>query len=383
MTMSSSSDQPYETGLSEARSSSACSLKLWKDDWDAARQALIGWWTGRGLALSVGAPKDEPWEAIPKPEPAESLDQQWLDPEYRVRWELWRMSRTYFGGTSLPIFGADIGPGSLGLFLGATGHLAHDTVWYDPCITDPDSSRPLQFRRDHCWVKRHAALLHAARQHADGRYLIGSPDLIENIDTLAQLRGPETLLMDLVERPEWVLQSIDEINQAWSAAYDWLLRDHHLMDRWGGTTFSAFSLWGPGYTAKVQCDLSCMISPAMFKRFVMPALDEQCSWLNNAMYHLDGTQALPQLDNLLSINSLNAIEWTPQAGLPGGGSPRWYDVYKRIRAAGKSVQAVGVAYDEVEPLVDAVGAEGLMIMTSAKTEKDARALLRKVGWPSA
>ena len=99
------------------------------------------------------------------------------------------------------------------------------------------------------------------------------------------------------------------------------------------------------------------------------------------MFHLDGTQAIPHLDNLLAIEPLDAIEWTPQAGQPGGGSPIWYDLYRRIKAGGKSVQAIGVKYDEVEPLIDAVGSEGMYIMTSAKTEQEARDLLRRVGWP--
>ena len=51
--------------------------------------------------------------------------------------------------------------------------------------------------------------------------------------------------------------------------------------------------------AKVQCDFCCMISAAMFREFVVPGLTEQCDRLDHVMYHLDGTQALHQLDALL------------------------------------------------------------------------------------
>jgi hypothetical protein len=123
-----------------------------------------------------------------------------------------------------------------------------------------------------------------------------------------------------------------------------------------------------------------MISEAMFREFVVPALTKQCEWLDYSMHHLDGTQAMHHLDALLEIEALDAIEWTPQAGIPNGGSPQWYDLYRRIKAAGKSVQAIGVKPNEVEPLISAVGAEGLFIMTRAETESEARALLRRVGW---
>jgi hypothetical protein len=83
-------------------------------------------------------------------------------------------------------------------------------------------------------------------------------------------------------------------------------------------------------------------------------------------------------DELLSIEPLDAIEWTPGAGQPGGGDPCWYDFYRRVKAGGKAVQAIGVRYDEVIPLLDAVGPEGMYIMTGAANEDDAMALVEKV-----
>lgn len=351
---------------------------FWKEDWDEAREALAAWWAGNGLALHVTAPKDDPWEDIPPPSPASDLETHWLDPAYRAETRIYEMSRTFFGGVAAPMFKANIGPGSLGLFLGCAGNLAEDTVWYGPSITEPDTHPPLRFDTSNLWWKRHFALLEEAERRCAGRYLIPFQDLVENLDTLAQLRGSQETLMDLVERPEWVRQRIAEINQAYFECFStcW----DRFRDPWGGNSFHAFRLWGPGKTAKVQCDFCCMISPAMFRRFVRPALEAQCAWLDYAMFHLDGTQAIPQLPNLLGIEALKAIEWTPQAGLPGGGSPEWYALYRRIKAGGKSVQAIEVKPEEVEPLIEAVGPEGLFIQTTTSTEQEARDLLKRVGW---
>jgi hypothetical protein len=351
---------------------------FWKTDWEQGRRALADWWNGTGLALHVTAPKDEPWEDILPPEPAPDLETRWLNPTWRAQMQMHQMAHTYYGGVAVPIFNANIGPGSLGLFLGCEGHLSPDTVWYEPNISDPENHPPLKFDTTNRWWQIHLAVLEEGLKQTDGRFLVGCPDLIENIDTLAQLRGPEQTLMDLIERPEWVEAKVQEINQAFFDCFDtlWPL----LRDDWGGNAFHAFTLWGPGKTAKVQCDFCCMISPRMFRRFVQPALTEQCAWLDYAMYHLDGTQAIPQLDNLLSIEPLRAIEWTPQAGLPAGGSPEWYDLYRRIKAGGKSVQAIQVEPHEVEPLIEAVGPEGMFICTRCQTETEARRLLERCGW---
>jgi hypothetical protein len=121
-----------------------------------------------------------------------------------------------------------------------------------------------------------------------------------------------------------------------------------------------------------------MFSPTMFEEIVVPTLTKQCEWLDHPMYHLDGTQAICHLDNLLAIGPLDAIEWTPQAGIEGGGSPRWYDLYLRILDAGKSVQAVGVRPEEVIPLLDAIGGKGIYILTDFHNEREAGKLLAQV-----
>ena len=269
--------------------------QLWKEDWTAARDTIIDWWEGRGLALYVTAPNDKPWEQVPHPEVDVDLETYWVGPQYRAQRAVAQLAGTYYGGAALPIFYNNMGPGSLGMFLGCGVRFAPDTIWYDPCIIDPDTHPPLRFSKRNAWYRKQLLVIREALKRARGRWLVGYPDLIENLDTLVQLRGAEQTLMDLIERPGWVEAKIAEINQAWFDCYDALLPI--LRDEWGGTTFCAFRLWGPGKTAKLQCDFSCMISPEMFRQFVVPALTEQCNWLDNALYHLDGTQAIQHLDS--------------------------------------------------------------------------------------
>lgn len=351
----------------------------WKPDWAKARQALVSWWEHKGPALALFAPRAEPIENIPLPDPSIDSTRRWLDLDLWRQVTLAAQARTFCGGAAFPHYDTNIGgPGSLGLFLGATGVPAATTLWYEPCIHDPETHPPLRFDPANWWWQHHVAMLEDALRENRGRYIVGIPDLIENIDTLAQLRDPQLLLADLVERPAWVEQKIGEINDAYFAAYDRLAE--WLRDPWGGVTFAAFCLWAPGRVAKLQCDFSCMISPAMFQRFVVPALTAQCARLDYSVYHLDGTQALHHLPALLKIEALDAIEWTPEPGQPRGGSPHWHDLYRRIKAAGKSVQAVDVSAEDVLPLLDAVGPEGIYVLAYAKTERDAQRILEQAGW---
>lgn len=307
--------------------------------------------------------------AEPQPAPA-AARRWWLDPAGRVARFARQAAATYFGAEAHPRFDPQLGPGNLATFLGSEPRYAPDTVWFDPCIGDPDRHPPPAFDPANPHFRAQMAIIEAGLAAARGRWPVTFPDLIENVDVLASLRGTEALLADMMDRPAWVEERVAGINAVFFEVYD-LMRER-LADAWGGTHWGAFCLYGEGRTAKVQCDASAAFGPPQFRRFVAPALAAQCRWLDHSLYHLDGTQCLCHLDELLSIEALDAIEWTPQAGRPGGGDPSWYPIYRRILGAGKGVQAVEVAPDRVVPLLDAVGPRGLFLIVRAGSEDEAR-----------
>lgn len=346
------------------------SLSSWKPNWLETRRHFLDWWQHRGLVVTVDSlPAVPPHEEVADPVEAPDPTFFYTQPHWRVERNHARAAASQFLLDNLPLVGVDTGPGSLALYLGSEPGFSWDTVWFNPCINGdtPENYPPLCFNPTNHWWMLAEDALRASVARAAGRYLVGCPDLVENIDILAALRDPQTLLMDMVERPGWVVEKVEEIHQAWLDVYQRVYDIIHLDDGHGmdGAAFAAFALWAPGRVAKVQCDACAMFSPKMFRRFVQPALRAQCDWLDYSMYHLDGHQCIPHLDALLEIESLDAVEWTPDPQVPSGGSPRWYDLYRRILRAGKSVQAIGVEVHEVAPLLDAVGPAGMYVMVKA------------------
>jgi hypothetical protein len=312
------------------------------------------------------------------PEPV-SVRESFVDATLRARRVHWDLAHRAYPGDIVPVAHTDIGPGSLALFLGSEPRFSKETIWFEPCLhdcADPESLPALQFDESNPWWQVTEAILRECAVLGRGKYLVGCPDLVENVDILAALREPQRLMVDMVERPGWVEQKVTEINKVWFEAYGRIYDIIKLDD--GSSAFDAFRLWGPGKTAKVQCDAAAMFSPDMFRRFVAPALREQCAWLDHSMFHLDGTQAMCHLDALLEIDELDAVEWTPQAGIETGGHPRWFEMYKRILAAGKSLQALHVKKDEVAPLLDAVGNEGVYLLARCSGIDEAEEILRLV-----
>ena len=325
---------------------------------------VVSTWGGWNCP-ELGAPR----ERAPEAGQADNI-QRHTDTAWVVRNTHWGLARRSYPLDCLPlVHTGQLGPGALATFLGSEPVMEPGTVWYKPCISDPDTAPPLRFDPRNRWWRMTEEQLRALTAKAAGKYLIGCPDLVENIDVLASLRAAQMLLMDMIERPAWVEQKVWEINAAWFEAYQRIYDIVKLSD--GSSCYDAFNIWGPGKVAKLQCDASAMFSAAMFKQFVVPALTKQCEWLDHSLFHLDGHQCICHLDHLLAIEALDVIEWTPDPQVPAGGSPEWYDLYRRILAAGKSVQAVGVTHAEIGPLLDAVGPNGMYIMTEIRTPADA------------
>lgn len=338
---------------------------FWKSNWPEVREHYLKWWRREGLVVvphvplhvASAQPARDPTAIDPGP-PRDGATRH-ADPDYVTASSHHWQAHSVHALDALPIGRVDLGPGSLALYLGSEPGFSIDTVWFHPLADQSLLEQPLRFDPANRWWKHQLALVDAALARSAGGYPIGFPDIIENLDILAALRDPQTLMIDLVERPDWVKTRIAELNRIYFEVYDALYARIALPD--GSSCFNAFHLWGPGRTAKVQCDALAMISPAMFREFVQPALAEQCDWLDGAMFHLDGMQAICHLPALLEIPGLDAIEYTPQAGLEGGGHERWWPLYRQILAGGKSVQVVGALPHEVGPLLDAIGTAGVYV----------------------
>ncbi|MEE8399056.1 MAG: hypothetical protein V3S89_08620 [Desulfobacterales bacterium] len=355
---------------------------MWKSNWDETKQHFIDWWQHDGLVLGAwGAPGSDGAvheETTPLPRP-ESIREHYSNGELRAKRNHRRLARQAFPADVLPVSDTHIGAGDLGLLLGCEPGFSEETVWFRPVFHQepaPEKLPPLVFDDTNPWWQVIERTLKASADLAQGKYMVGCPDLVENIDILSALREGQTLMRDMIDRPEWVERKVQEINRVWFEAYQRIYDIIRLDD--GSSAFGAFRIWGPGRTAKLQCDASAMFSPTMFERFVTPSLTQQCAWLDHSIYHLDGTQAICHLDNLLNIAPLDAIEWTPQAGIENGGHSRWYGLYRQILSAGKSVQVVGVAIDEIIPLLDAIGSKGIYILTGFASAEEAKEIVSMV-----
>jgi len=335
---------------------------LWKKNWEQTKQHFIDWWNHKGIILvpaDFNIKAETPHEKIPPPPTPNSFQQKWIDPVYRAAWNRYFLSQQTYEADQIPIADTSIGPGFLALLFGSEPVFQETTVWHKPCLTNSKEWTSLKFDPENRWWKLLLKIIEENLKTSQNNYFVGCPDLIENIDILASLRGNQQLMVDMIKRPAWVKEKVDEINKVFLIAYQHIYDIIKLED--GSSCYGPFMLWGPGKTAKVQCDASVMFSPAMFNEFVVPALKEQCEWLDNSLFHLDSSGAICHLDALLSIKALKAIEFTTEPNQPYGNDPKWYPFYKKTLKAGKSLQIVSVQKEHLIPMIKELGGNGLYI----------------------
>lgn len=240
-----------------------------------------------------------------------------------------------FLGESFPNLNVDFGPGSLAAYLGSEIGFKEDTVWFNKCLDGWDGVPKLQFDPENKWFKKHINLVKSCRELAGNDFYVDMPDLMENIDVLASLRGAQETLFDLLDEPEKVGERIQEVTDVY---YDYYDRFYDaIKDEEGGNAYTVFQIWGPGRTVKLQCDFSAMMSPEDFRKYIQPSLRTQSENVDHVLYHLDGPQAIKHMDALMEIDGIDALQWTSGDAGPDGTLPDWDVIYDKAIAAGKSI----------------------------------------------
>lgn len=356
----------------------------YKDNWDEAKERFQAWWEHKNIdrpLMKVIAKRTQPISDLEESWPAKRPEDKYLEVDRKAVNMRNRCKTHRFMAESFPAMDIDLGAGSLALYLGLEPNFTWNTLWFEACIDDWEKWGALQHDPENYWWKQHLAVIRRGIELAQGDYLVTIPDIIENLDILAAMRGAQNLCFDLIDHPDLIKSYINQLDELYFIYYDQLynlVKDEH-----GGSSYTTFSIWGPGKTAKIQCDFSALISPDHFREFALESLRKQCQRLDYSLYHLDGPAAIKHVEALMEIDELDALQWTAGAGQPDGGNEQWYVIYDQVIAAGKSLWVMlsdgGISewIASADRLVHRYGPEKLFFLFPVMEEQDAIRLMRK------
>ena len=311
-------------------------------------------------------------------DPEFTVGDDWTNLPRRLAWTKERMRLIGRVGDSVPSVFTNFGPGAFSACIGGTFSCDPKTVWFEnePVITDWEggaAERAVAFDPNAPMTRLIDDYITMLLEAGQGKFYTSLPDIGGTYDIIAALRGTQELLMDMLFYPEEI--------KAFNRHLQPMIRDYflsisrRLMEAQGG-----FTSWMPIYSPvpyfPLQCDYSVMISPDMFGEFIRPDLEYQTSYMEHSVYHQDGVGQLAHTDHLLAIPRLSAIQWVPGAGKADPTDPMWFDHYRKIRAAGKSIVLFCFKPEGVERLLRSVSTKGLMVHIHCSCREEAEELVR-------
>ncbi|MBN2152242.1 MAG: hypothetical protein JW839_12400 [Candidatus Lokiarchaeota archaeon] len=311
---------------------------IYKEDINAAKQRMDAWWSHEIVDRPVLA------YTCPKPNVAPKA---WCDHWYLAKhhddiegyadqFEAASVA-TEFGGERFPVLNPNYGAGVFACVFGADSVFKSGTTWFFR-QTSLDEIVPLlegaAFNMSNPWYERLVKVTEYAAKRANDQYVVATTDYGGILDILASFLSPKDMFYamrnkaGLVDTCRAII--LEKSQKLFDALTSITLEHCHGTSSWMG-------LWDRTTWYPLQCDFSYMLSPKWFTRYVLPDLESQCQHLGHAIYHLDGVNQLPFLDELLAIPELTGIQWVPGDGKPPMADEAWLPVYKKIQAAGKNI----------------------------------------------
>lgn len=355
-----------------------------KDNWDEVKEIYKKWWNKEleYPLIQVVSPKEGVKDL--------SILKKWLD----ISWwgflkykhcpakcvEIFEeiCKNIYFGGEAFPNLILNIGPGSLASYF--TGYLNFDentnTAWFENPLPWEEVLK-LEFREDNEWWQYTKFIAKLSAERAKNKFIVANTDIGGIPDVLASFRGTQNLLVDFIEESDKVLCMLDKILLAWLKVYENL---YNIIKSYQDGTSFWMGIWAPGRSCDLQSDISYMISPKMFEKFVAPHIATRAKWLDYSIYHLDGPGQIPHLDILLDISELDGIQWVPGAGNPQCDSERWLDMYRKILTRNKLLVLQSFEDNKNIPkLLEKLPNKGRVLITTwCSSEAEAKWLIREI-----
>ncbi|MGQ9474140.1 MAG: trimethylamine corrinoid protein 2, partial [Candidatus Caldatribacteriaceae bacterium] len=209
----------------------------YKDDWEETKRRFMAWWhrsfVDRPL-LRIIAKRREPLESLEPVSPPQNPEEYHLDVERKVK-KFRNFCRTHlFLAEAFPSLDVDLGPGSMATYLGAKPVFAWDTVWYIPCLMGNLDKYRVSYQEENPWWENISIW---SKELAGKDFLVNIPDIMESVDVLASLRGPQELVYDLIDSPSKIQKLISELDRLYPHYYQSF---YDVVTQEGGSSYTVF-----------------------------------------------------------------------------------------------------------------------------------------------
>ncbi len=181
------------------------------------------------------------------------------------------------------------------------------SFWAEPCIDDLETWNWGQPIRENPWARKLLELMRSLADHSHGRYQV-SPSLMRGpADILSAMRGASNFAVDFLDTPGLVVPALRHCAQIWREMAQAQLDLIPPSSEGYLALETALRAWAPDRLLWLQEDAMALLSPKLYREFIMPLDTELSSAFPCVAFHLHGT-ALWAIDELVKIPGIGALE---------------------------------------------------------------------------
>jgi len=212
---------------------------------------------------------------------------EYVDPTESLQWvDHWFRRAARVPGDLVQPFGPTLGMLWVQAIVGCPIVVHPDSLWAAPVLESYSDRRLIRFDRDNPWVQKLMEYTLSLVDFAAGRFPVCLPVMHGPLDVLAAMRTSERMCLDIYEHPTEVFQTLGELSKVYVQLAEALLS---IIPSFRGGWVTRLHVWFPDHAITPQNDSGALVSPAIYRRFVLPwdrFITESC---RHSSYHLHST----------------------------------------------------------------------------------------------
>jgi hypothetical protein len=221
-----------------------------------------------------------------------------------------------------------------------------------PCVRNIKDLDRLGFSMDNPWVEKYFEFVRKLNILSQGRFPVGQPIMRGQADVAGALLGQSELIFALYEAPDIMKGFFRKTAEA-------LVRINEEMHRLntpfhGGSAMGFYHLWAPGKCIWFQDDLCALLSPDLYREFLLENEKLMCANYDYTLVHLHPS-SFYNLDNMLTNERLRVIQINKDVGGPS--VEMMLPEFSKVLQTGRNlviwgdltVEEIKIVYDNLPP----------------------------------
>ena len=237
-------------------------------------------------------------------------------------------------------------------------------VWSEPVSDHLDDLDRLRVSPDNPWLAKLVEWAGLLGARAGGRYPIGQPLLRGPIDIAAAVVGDEPLCWLMADEPAQFRRLLDRCTDLFiTTATAWLAAVAPFRN---GSC--QYGIWAPGATVRTQADNAALLSPRLYREFLLPCDRRICAAFDYPLIHTHSGVLPIIVDVLLELPALRAI----QAGFDYPAGPSVAELLPHLRkVSGRKPLIItgGVTREELDLMLASLSPQGLCLQVDLREDE--------------